>query len=192
MEKLILITGDLATGKSTLAKRLSKELNALCFTKDVLKEILSDDIGFSSRQENKRLSVASVDVMKHIFSQYAFLRRDLILEANFHKPEITAIRSLALAQGYKIVLVFLRGEVDELFDRFTNRIQNENRHPTHCTSDIMDRAGFQKYLLDNRQELSEFTADSACTDMLVASLQVKNGNYDEVFLAALNVISSAG
>ena len=87
MKKLILITGDLASGKSTLANNLSKKLDILCFTKDVLKEILSDDIGFSNRQENKNLSIASVNVMKHIFEQYAFLQKDLILEANFHKDE---------------------------------------------------------------------------------------------------------
>ena len=88
MKKLILITGDLATGKSTLAKKLSQNLKILSFTKDVLKEVLSDVIGFSNRQENKKLSIASVDIMKHIFTQYAFLEQDLILEANFHKEEI--------------------------------------------------------------------------------------------------------
>ena len=51
MKKLILITGDLATGKSTLAKKLSQNLKILSFTKDVLKEVLSDVIGFSNRQE---------------------------------------------------------------------------------------------------------------------------------------------
>ena len=65
MQKLILITGDLAAGKSTLAKKLSQNLNALYFTKDVLKEILSDTVGFSNRQENKKLSIASVSIMKH-------------------------------------------------------------------------------------------------------------------------------
>ena len=84
MKKLILITGDLAAGKSTLAKKLSQNLKILSFTKDVLKEVLSDVIGFSNRQENKKLSIASVDIMKHIFTQYAFLEQDLILEANFH------------------------------------------------------------------------------------------------------------
>ena len=39
MQKLILITGDLATVKSTHAKKLSQSLNILHFTKDVLKEV---------------------------------------------------------------------------------------------------------------------------------------------------------
>ena len=95
MQKLILITGDLATGKSTLAKKLSQNLKILSFTKDVLKEVLSDVIGFTNRQENKKLSIASVDIMKHIFTQYAFLEQDLILEANFHKVEILQIQDLA-------------------------------------------------------------------------------------------------
>lgn len=181
MKKLILITGDLATGKSTLAKKLSQSLNVLSFTKDVLKEVLSDVIGFSNRQENKKLSIASVDIMKHIFSQYAFLKQDLILEANFHKEEIEILQNLANQHGYKVIILYLQGEVDYLFERFTNRIKNENRHPTHCTSDIIEKENFTKYLLSNREELKDFD---------YKLIKIQGENYSEVFENAVKIINS--
>ena len=181
MQKLILITGDLATGKSTLAKKLSQSLNILHFTKDVLKEVLSDVIGFSNRQENKKLSIASVDIMKHIFTQYAFLEQDLILEANFHKEEIENLQNLANQHGYKVIILYLQGEADYLFERFTNRIKNENRHPTHCTSDIIEKENFTKYLLANREELKDFD---------YKLIKIQGENYSEVFENAVKIITS--
>lgn len=181
MQKLILITGDLAAGKSTLAKKLSQSLNILHFTKDVLKEVLSDVIGFSNRQENKKLSVASVNVMNHIFNQYALLKQDLILEANFHKDEIETLQNLANQNNYKVIILYLQGNPDTLFERFSNRIKNENRHPTHCTSDIIDKENFTKYLLSNRKELEEFNYHT---------IQIEGENYSEVFNAAIKIITS--
>ena len=42
MSKVIVITGDLASGKSSLADSLSLRLNIPCFKKDVIKEKLVD------------------------------------------------------------------------------------------------------------------------------------------------------
>ena len=57
MKKLLLITGDLATGKSTFANILSKRYDTNVFFKDSIKEVLGDTIGFANREENKKLSI---------------------------------------------------------------------------------------------------------------------------------------
>ena len=46
MKKLLLIMGDLATGKSVFADILSKRYNVNVFYKDSIKEVLGDTIGF--------------------------------------------------------------------------------------------------------------------------------------------------
>ena len=51
MSRLIIITGDLASGKSSLADSLSLRLNIPCFKKDVIKENLVDKYGFTTREE---------------------------------------------------------------------------------------------------------------------------------------------
>ncbi len=63
MRKLLLITGDLATGKSTFASILSKRYQANVFLKDSIKEVLGDTIGFANREENKKLSDAAMELM---------------------------------------------------------------------------------------------------------------------------------
>ena len=58
MKKLLLITGDLAAGKSRFASILSKRYGVAVMYKDKIKEVLGDTIGFKDREENKRLSNA--------------------------------------------------------------------------------------------------------------------------------------
>ena len=119
--------------------------------------------------------------MKHIFTQYAFLEQDLILEANFHKEEIENLQNLANQHGYKVIILYLQGEADYLFERFTNRIKNENRHPTHCTSDIIEKENFTKYLNSNREELKDFD---------YKLIKIQGENYSEVFENAVKIINS--
>ena len=56
MKKLLLITGDLATGKSTFSNVLAKRYQITVFQKDSIKEVLGDHIGFTNREENLKLS----------------------------------------------------------------------------------------------------------------------------------------
>ena len=92
MRKLLLITGDLATGKSTFANILSQRYDTNVFFKDSIKEVLGDKIGFSNREENKKLSNASIELMFLIFSEFSKLSKNLILEANFYTTELVMLR----------------------------------------------------------------------------------------------------
>jgi tRNA A37 threonylcarbamoyladenosine biosynthesis protein TsaE len=51
VKKIIIITGDLAAMKSTLAKKIGRDLNIVCLIKDHIKEILGDTIGYQNREE---------------------------------------------------------------------------------------------------------------------------------------------
>ena len=84
MKKLLLVTGDLATGKSTFANILSHRYDTNVFSKDSIKEVLGDTIGFTNREENLKLSKATMELMAFLFSEFGKLNKDLILEANFH------------------------------------------------------------------------------------------------------------
>lgn len=76
MRKLLLITGDLATGKSTFSNILSQRYKVNVFCKDSIKEVLGDTIGFKNREENKKLFNASMKLMFFIFSEFAELGKD--------------------------------------------------------------------------------------------------------------------
>ena len=81
MKKLILMGGDLASGKSTFANMLGEELGILVINKDNLKEILGDTIKVTTREENKKLSVISFDLMCYLLKKNQ--KDTIILESNF-------------------------------------------------------------------------------------------------------------
>ena len=78
MSKLLLIMGDLATGKSTFANMLSQRYSVSMFGKDTIKEVLGDTIGFTNREENLKLSKATMELMMFLFAEYAKLNKPLI------------------------------------------------------------------------------------------------------------------
>ena len=129
MRNLIIITGDLAAGKSTLANSLSSELQIPCLIKDSLKEIACDAIGYETREENKELSIAAVNSMIYVFNQTAKVGEDIILEANFRNDEIKEIQEIAEDNDYQVLLISLVGDINLLYQRFLDRLPS--RHIAH-------------------------------------------------------------
>ena len=144
MRKLLLITGDLATGKSTFSNILSQRYHVNVFFKDSIKEVLGDTIGFSDRAENKKLSNASMRLLFFIFSEFAKLGKDLILESNFHTEELEKLHEIARDNNYQVLTISLYGNVEILHQRYLNRINNENRHPVHLSTTLDMFEDFKK------------------------------------------------
>ena len=144
MNKLLLIMGDLATGKSTFANILSKRYDVNLFYKDSIKEVLGDTIGFSNREENKKLSNASMELMYFIFKEFGKLGKNLILESNFHTVELERLHKIAYENNYEVLTLVLRGDVEILHKRYINRMQNENRHLVHLSTTIDVYEDFKK------------------------------------------------
>ena len=152
MNKLLLITGDLATGKSTFANMLSKRYDINVFYKDSIKEVLGDSIGFSNRAENKKLSTVTVELMIHMFSEFAKLNKDIILEANFYTNELEKLHKIAFENNYEVLTIVLRGDLEILHKRYLNRMYNENRHPVHLSATLDVFEDFKKYIECAREE----------------------------------------
>lgn len=144
MKKLLLLTGDIAAGKTTFSNQLSQRYRCAVFQKDTVKELLSDRIGFETRQQNKALSAAAVDMLCHAFSRIAPAGQDLILEANFHEDELQRLHSIARESQYKVLTLVLRGDVEVLYRRYLHRMNEENRHPAHLATTLHIQEDFAK------------------------------------------------
>ncbi|MBP3655604.1 MAG: AAA family ATPase [Clostridia bacterium] len=142
MRRLLLITGDIAAGKTTFSRILAARCHAPVFQKDTIKEILGDRIGFANREENRRLSSAAMQIMRHIFSSLAAADVPLILEANFHTEELNVLHTLAAEHGYDVLTLVLRGEPEVLYGRYLYRMNEENRHPVHLSTTLHIREDF--------------------------------------------------
>ena len=126
MQRLIIITGDLAAGKSTLAAALSEFLKIPFIIKDTLKEIACDNIGYQTRQENRLLSVTATQDMIYFFKQCALVGNDLIMEANFRTAELLEIENIAEEYNYRVVLLVLTGDIPLLYQRFLDRLSEDD------------------------------------------------------------------
>jgi len=175
MNRLILITGDLASGKSTLADNLSKKLNIAALKKDCVKEILADTIGFETREQNRKLSIASIEEMTHFFNQCANVGTDLILDANFHSLETAELRRISLEKNYQVCLIMLTGNKELLYERFKERLKN--RHRAHMSlhldssfdafSDYLDGLRSAELIFPvERIDMSEMTPEEVLKEVL--------------------------
>lgn len=152
MKKIIIIKGDLAAGKTTFSKILSKKYGILAFNKDILKEILGDEIGYSNREENLKLSRAAVEIMIHNLKEFIKLEKPIILESNFHKNELDKIFSIAEKEGYNVLVLNLIGDINILHERFLRRIATENRHHVHLTTTLDKTNEFVSYVTKSRYD----------------------------------------
>ncbi len=159
--KAIIITGALATGKSTFATILSKKYHILLLTKDRIKEILGDDIGFTNREENLKLSKATIDIMFNALNNAIESNTNIILEANFHQEEIDYLKTLK--SDYLILNLFGSDEI--LYHRFKNRILNENRHKVHTSAGLLDYHAFCDYIKkSNYIDFGQLNSIEICAD----------------------------
>lgn len=149
MKKIILINGDLASGKSSLADSLSFALNIPCLKKDVIKERYCDKYGYTNREENRALSIKATDYMIDAFLQFAKQSNDIILEANFREEELKRIQDIAMQYDYDVRLIVLRCDIEVLYQRFLERLPT--RHIAHMSMHLEDSIDkFQNYIEELR------------------------------------------
>lgn len=154
MKKLILVTGDLASGKTRYSNLLSEKYSIPIIHKDPIKEVLGDTIGFSNREENKKLSEASRQLMALFMEEYLKTGENLIMESNFRKEEIDRLTLKAGEFGYSTLVLCLQADVKVLHARYVERITKEHRHPVHqsTTFDIFE--DFKAYVEGSRENLT--------------------------------------
>ena len=179
MNKLIIISGDLAAGKSTLAKRLGDYLSFVVINKDELKEIECDIFDYKNREDNKKLSLAAMSNMLHFFTRLAKVGTDTILEANFRSEEVCDIADVASENNYEVISIILRGNQNLLYQRFLARL--DNRHKAHISIGLQN--DFNKF-----EEYNEYLRNQ---DLVYEPhiIDITNMSEDRVFEQAVRLLS---
>lgn len=147
MKKLILIGGVLAGGKSTFSHIIGKRFSIPVVNKDRLKEILGDNIPTSNREENKKLSVISFELMLYLVEGEGSA---LVLESNFKDYELEALSKKCTDLGCEVMSIILDGDDAVLHSRFNKRL-GENRHPVHKSQDFTELSDFTATLNELRR-----------------------------------------
>lgn len=131
----ILVTGIPASGKSTMAEFLAERLRLPVISKDKLKEILFDDVGFASRSEKVALGTAAMNIMYYTARQLMECGQPFILENNFENISREGICSLLQKYSYHAVTVVLIGDYKIIYQRFLERNESPDRHRGHVVND---------------------------------------------------------
>jgi predicted kinase len=147
---LIIVTGFLATLKSTLSLQLGQALHIPVLNKDTIKEVLGDTIGFRNREENLKLSDATFHIMKHVAEKEILAGKDIIIEANFKKHELETLKQNEIFKDNHVITLFLHGEVHVLYERYLKR--DHNRHPVHQSTGLLSFEVFKESMESYRIE----------------------------------------
>lgn len=130
----ILIAGMPATGKSTLAEKLSAALSLPVFSKDAVKERLFDTIGFRSREEKVRLGEAAARIIEDCAEQMLRTGRPFIMENNFEDATLPFVQQLLSRHDCTPLTILLTGDMKTLHARFVARDQSPERHRGHVVN----------------------------------------------------------
>lgn len=136
---LVIITGLPCSGKTTLARRLASDLHLPLVTKDGIKEILFETVGWSDREWSRKLGAATYELMYHWIEILLAAGVSLAAESNF-PPEIASERLTAIRQTHPFnpVIVECYTTADELRARWQRRAAHNTRHPGHRDADALE------------------------------------------------------
>lgn len=157
--KLIVIQGYLAAGKSTFARQLSTALKVPCFVKDTFKSALCESIELASREESSRFSAVTFDGLLYIAEQMLEAGQPLILEGNFTPPgvkkkdEAGALQALLRRYHCRSLAFRFTGDTRVLFQRFTARENSPERGKANTMGVPFSQADFDGWC----HNLDDFT-----------------------------------
>ena len=131
----ILVTGIPAAGKSTMAEVVSERLKLPVISKDAIKELLFDNVGFQSRAEKVKLGVASMEIMYYAAGQLMKAGQPFILENNFEYSSKQGIQTFLEKYQYSALTITLTGDYEVIYQRFLKRESSPDRHRGHVVND---------------------------------------------------------
>jgi len=149
----VLVAGMPATGKTRFAAWLGEKRGIPWMSKDGIKEMLFDRIGFSSRGEKVQLGLAAQDML------YAFAEAQLaagcsfILENNFEDSSRRPLEELLDKYDCRVITVRFGGEIGAIHRRFLERDQSPERHRGHVVNtrypEVGEKAAYVPLSLEN-------------------------------------------
>ena len=131
----ILVTGIPAAGKSTMAEMIAEKLRLPVISKDAIKELLFDHVGFRSRAEKVNLGTVSMEIMYYAAGQMMRAGQPFILENNFEYASEQGIKELLTNYRYFALTITLTGDHKVIYRRFLERETSPDRHRGHVVND---------------------------------------------------------
>lgn len=157
---LVIINGAPGVGKTTLAKRLHKDLGASLVSKDMWKELLFDTVGTGDRKWSSLLGKELIAFIYHFTQVCLTNERSVILENAFYAEYARGdIRRLIEQTHVRPLEVYCTLDETERQRRFGARIESGERHPGH-TDTIAETALADKNTYEPLDICQRITVDT--------------------------------
>ena len=128
---VILIMGLSATGKTILAKNISKELGFPLIVKDEIAEKIFDTIGYKDRKFSMKAGHSSQLITEYFLEELLKTGNSAVVEGYYFKKIPPRYRELQVKYGYKAVQVILTADVNIIIQRYEARARGGDRHKGH-------------------------------------------------------------
>lgn len=132
---LIILAGMPASGKSTLARKLSEAFHYPVLEKDELKEALFDSLGFENYAQKRKLDTAANAVLMRAMEAMLKADASVIAVNNFRADMQKPLQNLLDAYHCNVITIFLDGDADVFFTRYNQRDALHLRHLGHVLQD---------------------------------------------------------
>lgn len=132
---IIVLAGMPASGKSTIASKLSAAFSLPVLAKDELKEALFDTVGFRCYAEKRMLDHAANAVLLRAVRAMLSAGQSVILDNNFDQLSACSLDDLTEEFGARCVTVFLGGDTETFYHRYVERDRAHLRHPGHVVQE---------------------------------------------------------
>jgi len=131
MSSVVIVTGLPATGKTTLARRLARDLQLPGYHKDDFKEALMDRVGWEDRALVSLMGAGSFEILFRILEAHLLAGTNCLLEANFRTESYERFIDLRGKYGARIIEVNCRARPRAILQRLVARVEAGRRHPGH-------------------------------------------------------------
>ena len=176
---LIVVTGSLATGKTTLAHILANEINCPILSRDEFKEGYVNTLNLVHNQLENSVDLHIYDAFFEATGLLVSKGISIIIEAAF-QDKLWKPKLLDLSDKAEIKIIICKTNLDLIKARFTNRLSNNpNREKYH---------GDQSVSL-SKEKFTSLTENYKPVNIDVPTLQVDTtDNYNPAIEEIINFI----
>lgn len=149
--KMIVIEGYLAAGKSSFAEKLSQALKVPCLIKDTFKTALCSTVVMEDRKQSSRFSAITFDGMLYVAERLLEVGCPLIMEGNFvpagvkDRDEADAIRRVLEKYNCKSLTFKFTGDTNVLHRRFAEREESPERGQANRIGSAVSYEDFDRW-----------------------------------------------